>query len=170
MAAIAFMAIINIRGVNPYVDVDKDQAARIMPGWRKPMPVLVKVNGQPSEPWRINMMPAGNGNFYLYLHGEVRKASDTKVGDMVRVEIDFDREYRSGPQHAMPAQFAGLLDADASARASWDALPPSRQKEILRYFDHLKSEDALQRNIRRMLEILSGNTDHFMGRDWRDGF
>jgi hypothetical protein len=33
------------------------------PGWRKPLPVLVRLNGKPAKGWHINMMPAGNGSF-----------------------------------------------------------------------------------------------------------
>jgi len=36
------------------------------------MPVLIKINNKPNPPWKINMIPAGNGDFYLYLHGDVR--------------------------------------------------------------------------------------------------
>ncbi len=59
-------------------------------------------------------MPVGDGSFYLYLHGDVRKASDTVVGDRVPVEIDFDPSYRNGPQHPMPAWFRQALRESAS--------------------------------------------------------
>jgi hypothetical protein len=36
---------------------------------------------EPDTPWRTNLMPVGDGHFFLYLHGQVRKASDTSVGD-----------------------------------------------------------------------------------------
>jgi len=97
-----FLAPILLLSPNPYILVSPTRAAALKPNWRKPLPVLVRINGKPAEPWRINMMPKGDGSFYLYLHGEVRKASGTKVGDKVKVELQFDADYRSGPQHAMP--------------------------------------------------------------------
>jgi hypothetical protein len=133
------------------------------------MPVLVRLNGLPRTPWRINMMPAGNGDFYLYLHGIIRAASGTKVGDSVAVELRFDGRYRGGPMHPMPKWFAAALDADERARQAWRALLPSRQKEILRYFAGLKSEAAKARNLQRALQVLSGGAVRFMGRMWRDG-
>ena len=72
-----FRAKIELRGINPYVLVSAARAARIRAGWKKPMPVLVQVNGRPEPAWPINMMPAGDGGFYLYLDGTVRKASGT---------------------------------------------------------------------------------------------
>ena len=61
MTSLRFQAKIEINGINPFVPVDAEQAARLREGWRKPMPVLVQVNGAPAEPWRINMdKPLGN--------------------------------------------------------------------------------------------------------------
>jgi hypothetical protein len=166
---VKFSAPIEILGVNPYVLVEAERARRLMADWRKPMPVRVQINGAPSEPWRINMMPRGDGSFYLYLHETVRSASRTKVGDVVHVDVEFDHEYVAGPVHDMPAAFEHGLDISASAKAAWDALNPSRKKEVLRYFANIKSEEALNRNIARALEALSGPKVRFMGRTWKDG-
>jgi len=86
MTTSSFTAVIKIRGVNPFILVSAARANAIKPGWRKPLPVYVRINGKPAKAWRINMMPVGGGGFYLYLHGDVRKASGTVVGDRVRVE------------------------------------------------------------------------------------
>ena len=80
---LTFEAKIEIIGVNPYVLVVGMQAGQLRPAWRGPMPVLVTVNGEPEPPWRVNMMPRGDGSYYLYLAGVVRKASGTAVGDMM---------------------------------------------------------------------------------------
>lgn len=165
-----FTAIIKIRGVNPYVDVSAGRAGRLRANWRKAMPVLVRVNGKPAgKPWRINMMPAGNGDFYLYLHNSVREASGTGVGDRVTVELHFDHAYKNGPLHPMPRWFSAALAGDPRARLNWRKLPPSRRKEVLRYFARLKSEAARQRNLAQALAVLSGAPGRFMGRSWIDG-
>src|ERR1043166_6112235 len=108
---IRFTALIKLRGINPYVLVTARRAAAIRPGWRKPLPVRIRLDGKPQTAWRINMMPVGDGRFYLYLHGEIRKASGTAVGDRVRVEIEFDADYQGGPQHRMPRWFKEALAA-----------------------------------------------------------
>jgi Bacteriocin-protection, YdeI or OmpD-Associated/Domain of unknown function (DUF1905) len=166
---LSFTAVIRILGINPFILVSALRANRIKPGWRKPLPVLVRINGEPKNAWRINMMPAGNGSFYLYLHGDVRKTSRTAVGDRVRVEIDFDASYRNGPQHPMPQWFRRALDGNPQAMKNWTVLIPSRKKEILRYFSHLKSEDARARNLTKALHVLSGETGRFMARLWKNG-
>jgi hypothetical protein len=161
--------VIEIRGVNPYVAVNSSQANTLKPGWRKPLPVVVRIDGDSATVWRTNMMPDGSGNFYLYLHGKMRKASDTKVGDRVRVEIKFDAAYRNGPRDPMPKWFRQALDGNAQAKKNWGALIPSRKKEIVRYFSRLVSADAKIRNQARVLHVLSGREGRFMGRTWKNG-
>jgi hypothetical protein len=117
------------------------------PGWRKFLPVLVRINGEPAEAWPINMMPAGEGSFYLYVHGDIRKASGTAVGDRVRVEVEFDASYQNGAQHPMPRWFKQALAANSQAMKNWAALIPSRKKEILRYFSRRNSPDARARSL-----------------------
>src|SRR5579871_135403 len=153
-SAVKFRAVMDIQGINPYVPVSATRAARIRKNWRKPMPVRVRVNGQPETPWRINLMPVGDGGFYLYLHGDVRKAWKTKVGDSVTVEVEFDEEYKNGPTHPLPPWFKKALDKDRRAAQAWSELIPSRQKEILRYFSRLKSPEAQARNLERAMRVL----------------
>jgi hypothetical protein len=166
VATLRFQSRIEISGINPYVLVDARRAARLKRNWRKPMPVRIQVNGKPDIPWRINMMPVGDGAFYLYLHGSVRKASQTDVGDVVSLKVQFDDDYRGGPAHPMPSWLGDALDRNLRAKRGWKGLAASRQKEILRYFAGLKSAEARQRNVRRGLHVLSGGKARFMGRAW----
>lgn len=100
-----FKAVMEIYNGNPYILMSAKRANALKKGWKKPMPVIVKINGKPKEGWKINMMPRGDGSFYLYLHGYVREASKTGVGDKVDVDVVFDEDYRSGPIHEMPVWF-----------------------------------------------------------------
>jgi Domain of unknown function (DUF1905)/Bacteriocin-protection, YdeI or OmpD-Associated len=169
VAGLRFRARIRIRFANPYVHISRDRATALRRGWRRPMPVLVQINGAPKPPWRINLMPMGNGAFYLYLHGDVRKASSTKVGEMVDVGVRFDPAYQGGPMDPMPEWFRAPLNANARAKRGWLALTPSRQKEILRYLAFLRSEDARERNVAKAIRVLSGSKERYMARSWADG-
>lgn len=159
-----FKAEIKITGVNPYVLVSAARAKQLQPGWKKPMPVLVRINGEPEKEWKINMMPVGDGSFYLYLHGEIRKASGTQVGNKVDVEVEFDPGYKGGPE-TIPSWFKKALAANATAKKTWSALSPSRQKEIARYLARLKSEEAQQRNLVKAIDMLEGKAGRWMGRE-----
>jgi hypothetical protein len=161
-----FRSRIEINKINPYVLVRADQAARLKSNWRRPMPVRVQVNGKPDTPWRIILMPVGDGDFFLYLHGHVRKASGTSVGDVASIILAFDDDYKGGPAHPMPPWFGDELDRNPDAQKGWGNLTPSRQKEILRYFAGLKSPAAQERNVREALHVLAGGTARFMAREW----
>ena len=169
MTRLRFKTRIEINGINPFVPVSAEQAARLREGWRKPMPVRVEINGAPAEPWRINMMPRGDGGFFLYLHGEVREAAGAGVGDTVEVSVAFDEAYRGGPAHPMPDAFAEGLKRDCAAAKAWEALTPSLQKEALRRFASVKSDEAKARNIEAALAVLGGEAGRFMARDWKGG-
>jgi len=166
---VRFCGVIKIRGVNPYIHVEAEIARRLKKDWRKPLPVLVRVNSLPKNRWRINMMPVGDASFYLYLRDDIRKASGTKVGDRVAIELSFDGSYRGGPAHLLPSWFRGELQKNATARKAWDDVIPSRKKEILRYFAALKSPEAKARNLKRAMEALSGREVRFMARNWKGG-
>ena len=168
MASIFFTATIKKRGINPYVPVSARLAAQLKEKWRKPLPVLVQVNSKPEPPWRINMMPAGDGSFYLYLNGEVLKASNTKVGSVVEVKLQFDANYKPGPVHPMPTWFREVLEQNQLARQGWNELIPSLQKEILRYLVRLKSVEAQTRNTQLAIHVLSGGKGRFLGRSWNE--
>lgn len=169
MTAQFITAVIRIRGINPYMLVSASKAGAIRSDWRKPLPVLVRINGMPDKPFRTNLMPAGGGCFYLYLHGDMRRISGTEVGDRVRAELSLDTNYKNGPMHAMPPWFREGLRQSPSARSNWQVLSPSRQKEILRYLSRLESPDAKARNLKQVIAVLSGVEGRFMARDWKQG-
>lgn len=169
MSKLRFRSVIEINGVNPFVLVSARHGAKLRKDWRRPMPVRIRVNGKPEAPWRINLMPVGDGSFYLYLHGDVRKASKTKVGDVVTVELEFDDDYKGGPaDHPMPVWLGNALDRHPAAKQAFGRLIPSQQKEVLRYLARLKSVEAQTRNLRRAIHVLSGGTARFLGRTWNE--
>lgn len=165
MGELRFRSRIEIVGINPYAAVEAAMAQMLAPGWRRPLPVLVRV-GEGPEVWRTNLTPVGDGRFRLYLHGGMRKAAGVNVGDEVEIALSFDVDYRGGPVHPMPAALADGLERCAAARAAWVALRPSEQKEVLRYLAALKSDVTLNRNIGRALHVLSGGEGRFLGRSW----
>jgi hypothetical protein len=169
MHEIEFKATIALRGYNPYIAVSAEQAAAIAPGWKRPIPVLVQLNGGPTPPWRINIMPVGDGSFYLYLDNRIRKPTGTAVGDDVTVTLGFDADYRAGPAHDMPDDLAAALLGNSAAASNWERLPPSRKKEVLRYLARLQSPSARRSNLDRLLHVLEGKEGRYLARQWKNG-
>jgi hypothetical protein len=158
-----------IVGVNPYVEVSAERVTMLRVGWRKPLPVLVRINEGPATPWRTNLTPLGDGSFRLYLHGAMRRTANVEVGDDVRIGLEVDDDYYSNPANPMPEWFQGALDADPVVGENWLKLSPSQRKEAVRYLGALKSEEARARNLQRALNVLRGKPGRFLGRDWIDG-
>jgi uncharacterized protein YdeI (YjbR/CyaY-like superfamily) len=48
------------------------------------------------------------------------------------------------------------LSRNKMAKAAFENLMPSRQKEILRYLNSLKTESSLERNIEKVIQLLLG--------------
>jgi hypothetical protein len=166
MARVRFRERIKIKGINPYVLVSHERANVIRQSWRGAMPVTVRLNQQPELGTKTNLIPKGDGSFYLYLNTIMRKAASVGVGDEVVIQLEADPDYRAGPAHPLPRQFNEALKRSTEARRRWRALPPSRQKEILRYFATLKTSGALERNVAKAVGVLLGEKARFMAREW----
>ena len=164
MAGIRFTQRIAIRGINPYVLVSAKLAEQLRSGWRKPLPVRVSINGRPRSPARVNLMPTGDGRFYLYLNGPLRAASATAVGDRVTAQVAFDASYRGGPTHAFPPALERALRARPKIARAWEQLTPSHQKELLRYLAGLRTEQARERNVVKLLAALTQPGQAYLGR------
>ena len=101
------------------------------------------------------------GAWRLYLNGPMRKAAGIDTGDIANVEIDYDAKPRVTP---MPEKFAAALKQNKTARAEFEKLSPSRQKEILRYLGSMKTEESLVRNVGKVIKhLLDEPTDRLHG-------
>lgn len=114
-----------------------------------PIPVCGTVNGAGF----IQTLVKYQGAWRLYINAEMLKASETALGETVDIEIEFDSRPRDTP---MPPTLAKALKKDKTAKAAFERLSVSRQKEICRYINYLKSEDAVNRNVERILMHLRG--------------
>lgn len=146
-----FTAKIAIIGVNPYVVVPKDVRAVLFAAAgreRSPIPVKGTVDG---HAFRQNLVRY-KGRWRLYLNTPMRKAARKGVGDIAHFEVAFDV---APPREKMHPRLARVL-REANAKSTFDALTPSRKKEILRYVNRLKSEDALERALNSVVAHLTG--------------
>ena len=83
----------------------------------------------------------------------MRQDAGIDVGDDAKVEIEFDPEPRIVQIHP---KFAQALSKNREAEAVFERLARSRQKEILRYLNSMKTEDSLVRNIEKVIQHLLG--------------
>jgi uncharacterized protein YdeI (YjbR/CyaY-like superfamily) len=90
----------------------------------------------------------------------MRKVAGKDVGDTIEIQIDFDPKPRITPTHP---KLKKAFKENKKAKEAFDKLSPSRQKEILRYINFLKSEESVDKNIKRAIAHLVGKQS-FVGR------
>ncbi|MFT4155772.1 DUF1905 domain-containing protein [Parafilimonas sp.] len=156
----SFSAEIFIIGINPYVSVPDDILQYLFKKAGKEkghIPVLLVINKQNF----IQHLVKYRGEWRLYLNMPMRKAAGKDVGDTITIKIGFDGTERTTPMHV---QFEAALKKNKKAAAVFNSRPPSMQKEILRYLNNLKTEEALHKNVQRAINFLLGK-ERFIGRD-----
>ena len=155
-----FIARIEIIGINPYVSVPSEVLQQLFDqvGREKgPIPICGKLNGAIYSQTLVRY----NGDWRLYINTSMLKNSPKRVGEKIRISVEFDPSDRSLEIHPRLAQ---ALEANPDARLIFDRLTPSLQKEIVRYIANLKTEAAVDRNIGKAIGFLLGK-ERFIGRD-----
>jgi|SRR5436190_3025129 len=147
-------------GVNPYVLIPVTVLKQLFETAGKekgPIPVKGRLNGKLYTQTLVKY----SGKWRLYLNGPMREAAGIDVGDHAKVEIAFDPAERITEMHP---DLEKALNADKKAFEVFKTLPPSRQKEIKRYINSLKTAESREKNVRRAIKFLHGK-ERFVGRD-----
>ena len=94
------------------------------------------------------LVPVGGGRHRLFLNSAIRQAIGKGAGDLVEVRIRLDRRDRT------PETPTELQEALAEERtiAAWEALTPSRRKELLAWLADAKREQTRAGRIERIVQ------------------
>ncbi len=87
--------------------------------------------------------------------------SPRRIGESIEATVRFDPSDRGITPHP---KLLAMLESNPTAKEVFDELAPSRQNEIVRYIDNLKTEEIVDRNVGRALDFLLGR-GRFVGRD-----
>lgn len=159
MKPIAFSAVIDLIGINPFVYLPEAvlQAIFQQAGKSKsPIPVRGTVNG---KAYRQTLVKYA-GAWRLYINLEMLDRSTERIGEQIKVTIAFDQEERSLAPHP---KLIRALEEHKAAQQVFETLPPSLQKEIIRYISLLKTEKSIDNNIKKAIDFLLGK-GRFIGR------
>ena len=149
----SFSAKIFIIGINPYVLLPASVLKYIFQKAGKDkgaIPVRLKIGGKDF----IQNLVKYRGKWRLYLNTPMRMAANKDVGDKIEIEIDFDPTPRTIPLHP---KLKKAFKENKEAKKAFDRLRPSRQKEILKYINFLKSEQSVDKNIQKAITHLTDN-------------
>lgn len=148
----SFSAEIFIIGVNPFVFVPKEILYELFKTFGKdrgPIPVKGTVNGKDLTQTLVRY----RGEYRLYVNGIMLRSSGLQVGGRAEFDIEIDKTSREVPMHPLLKK---VLGENKKALAAFEKYPPSRQKEINRYLNNIKSKEILIKNIEKIVKHLGG--------------
>ena len=134
-------------GINPCVKVPRAITSKMTPS-KGYIPIKGTIVNYPFEQ---TLVPVKKSPYRLYVNGIMLKGSAAKVGDTVKFSIAQTTAKRKDV--TMLPELKRKL-ASAKLSSAFDMLTPSRQKEILRYLNYLKTKEARDRNIKKVLDAL----------------
>jgi Bacteriocin-protection, YdeI or OmpD-Associated/Domain of unknown function (DUF1905) len=134
------------RGPAAAVVLTAEQVGDVGDG-RKAFPVQATINGY-TWAGRVSRM---GGEFLLGLSREVRTGAGVEAGDEVTVTIALDEAPR---EVDVPPALAEALDADAAAKAAFDALAYTHRKEFARWIAEAKKDDTRERRVVEAIRML----------------
>lgn len=146
-----FQAQLEVIGINPFVFVPNEilqdifrQADRD----KSPIPVCGTINEKPY----VQTLMKFRGHWRLYINLVMLDNSPKRIGEIIEVSIRFDPEKREVPMHPkLTLAFA----ENPIAKQAFDALIPSKRLEILRYISFLKTEESIERNVKKVIENMT---------------
>lgn len=104
--------------------------------------------------FRTTLVPRRDGPTRLFLDRWMRSAAGgAGAGDAVGLVLRPDEAPRDVE---VPEALLRALDAEPRALEAWAELSPSRRREVCTYLHFLRSEEALQRNVRTFVGKLLG--------------
>lgn len=140
-----FTATIQKAGINPYVDVPARISGKLKAS-RGYIPVKGKING---FDFVQNLVPVRGLPYRLFVNGPMLKGAFAETGDTVRFLIKQDPNPEARTPLILPALKKAL--EQEKLYAVFEEQTASRKKEVLKYFSFLKTEEAIRRNIEKLV-------------------
>ena len=155
-----FKAEIEIIGSNPFVFVPGHILMEVFKQAGKNkghIPICGTINGKPY----LQTLVRYSGEWRLYINTNMLKDSPRRIGEIIDVSIAFDNADRTIQPHP---KLVAALHENPEAKAKFEALSPSTQKELVRYISFLKTEKSIDKNIQLAISFLMGKA-RFIGRE-----
>ena len=118
-------------------------------GTRARVPVRGTINGYA---FRGSIFPAGDGTHYMVVRKELREAAGVEAGQTIAVTLERDDEPRTVTP---PADLARALSKNRDARAAWDKLSYTHQREYAELIEGAKRPETRARRVEKALSQLA---------------
>ena len=111
------------------------------------IPVKGTING---FAFRSSLMNMGDGHM-MAVNAEMRAGAKCKAGDTVAVVMEIDEEKRTVE---VPPNLKKVIAGNAKAKAAWEKLSFTHQKEWARAVEEAKKPETREKRIAAMMEAL----------------
>ncbi|HMV08849.1 MAG TPA: YdeI/OmpD-associated family protein [Cyclobacteriaceae bacterium] len=120
----------------------------------QPKKGYIPVNGTiENHPFQQTLCPVKDSPYRLYVNGLMLKGSGMGLGKTAKFVIEQNLSEKPRKDSVVTPAFKRRLTS-AGVWKTFNELTPSRQKEIVRYLHYLKSEEAKERNLTKVIETL----------------
>jgi Domain of unknown function (DUF1905)/Bacteriocin-protection, YdeI or OmpD-Associated len=120
-------------------------------GTRARVPVRGTING---FPYRSSISPMGGGCHFMPVNKSLRESAKAKGGDTVSIVMERDEEPRV---ITPPPDFARSLKTNKDAKANWEKLSYTHQKEYANSIEEAKRPETRARRLEKAItELASG--------------
>ena len=132
-------------GINAVADVPVEVTAALHKG-KGYIRIKGTING---FAFSTTLVPVKGAPYRLFVNIPMLKGGNAALGDTAKFSIEpetapVDHDYPMVPQLEKQLKAKKLLSA-------FEGLTPSRRKDILKYLNYLKTEEALQKNIDKVI-------------------
>jgi bifunctional DNA-binding transcriptional regulator/antitoxin component of YhaV-PrlF toxin-antitoxin module len=140
-----FKAVINSSGGGAWVDVPFDVEKAF---GKKRVPVRATIDG---VPYRGSLVRMGGDCHMLIILKAIREKIGKQTGDKVSVTL---REDKAARTVTVPGDVRKTLGAKPRAKAFFDRLAYSHQREYIEWIKGAKQPETRKRRITKMLDLL----------------
>jgi hypothetical protein len=118
---------------------------------KKRVPITATIDG---EPYRGSLVRMGLPDHCLGVLKAIRAKIGKEVGDVVAVSLEEDTEER---KVVVPPVLAAALRRNKEARAFFEKLSYSHQREYVQWITEAKKEETRESRVARAVEMLAAN-------------
>ena len=126
-------------------------------GGRNRVPVRGTING---APFRSSVFRMGGDCHFMVVNRRLREAAGVTGGETVPVRMERDDAPRTVTP---PADFARALKANREAKATWDKLSFTHQREHVEHIEGAKKPETRQRRIENSIQLLAAGKKETRG-------
>jgi len=102
-------------------------------------------------PYRGTLVRMGTENHILLILKGIREQIDRSFSDEIKVSVELDVEERAA---IVPAELKRAFQSDQEAKAAFEKLSYTHQKEYVTWIDEAKKDETRQKRIVKTLEML----------------